>query len=260
MSQIAEDILALSAKMSGHSPAKPSSLTTRAMLAAYASYCDEKQYAPDEISTKKRFLLYFSTNLIPEETLTDLNTNADLLITQSRALIDKMMLDLEQKVDCVVVQEGKVNTTIAQLQVRSIHQISGGAQRLSDLLTSKVAIFQDSEQIVKSAIEAVNSLSVIWGKILDTREADAYLSDLKMIKGLYSQAAKSVANLIASAQKVQQQAMRRDSAIRMLINQSISTPDGGGIPPNGNYTPDEGPGAYPNNFTPSPYGVNEDSL
>lgn len=214
-----------------------SKLTTRNMIKARDEFIRDTPKADgslmDNVSGTKRFILSFCANLLPDDTLEEMSKSTDDYISRASAVLDSLANELENKVDMKISQDQVSSKLLTQTQVQIIHRLCSMTQTVADIARGKIVILQSNSKFMKSVIDACENLSVISGKIVDSREMTAYTNDLKLAQTMYDQAAKRVGAVADRADKIYALAMRRDSAIRMLINQITGTPGWSGDSGNG---------------------------
>lgn len=195
-----------------------SSINLASMIKMRDEFMAERKL--DNIAGTRRFILHFCTTILPKEYLDDLRHSSEQYIISTDQTIDSLGKHLE-KADMAVATDRVASRLLVQTQVQIIHSVCTAAQTVADIARSKVTILQGNVKFAKAVIEACESLNVVAGKVCDSREMTAFTQDLKLAQTVYEQIAKQMSVLADRAEKVNSMGMRRDSAIRMLINQMV---------------------------------------
>ena len=165
------------------------------------------------------YLLYLATNLIDMNILTELGENTNKVAREETERLTHISQLLVDKANIALGNDRTVAFNLVQAQVQFIHVVATEAQMIAERNRRRVLFSQEAAKTVKAVISAHESLNVLWGKILDSRQSEAHTHDLRTILLAYDSVAKLFTGIAGEADKLSTNAMRRDSAIRMLLGQ-----------------------------------------
>lgn len=213
---------------------------------------------PDLSTLRRLFLVYFATHVLDFQQVDEMQRNMVTVAATATKTLDEANARLETQVDMAIGNDRSVSYILAQTQAQIVHSVATSVSTVADNMREKIAAMQKAAGMIKSIEHALDSLHVVWGgNIVNSREMGAYTHDLKTARDAYLEGSKRLSAIADRADKIYANAMRRDSAIRMLINLATGNgrPQGGegmrnynGIDPTDGTRP-----AVPPGFSPSPH-------